>query len=48
MHLPPSHPVLKWLPPPLLKKHQWADFNSLHEGLEQLRAYEERNRFSFF
>jgi 4-fold beta flower protein len=46
MHLPPSHPVLTWLPPPLLKKHQWADFYSLHEGLEQLRAYEERSRLS--
>jgi hypothetical protein len=29
---------------PLSKKHQWADFSSLHHGLEQLLAYEKKAR----
>jgi hypothetical protein len=39
-----GHPELRWLLAPLSKKHQWADFGSLHHGLEQLRAYEKKSR----
>ena len=41
-HLPTSHPAMIRLLTPLLKKQQWADFNSLHHGLDQLRAYEKK------
>ena len=43
-HLPTSHPALIRLLPPLSKKHQWADFKSLHDGLQQVRGYEEKLR----
>ena len=43
-HLPTSHPAMIRLLTPLLKKHQWADFGSLHHGFEQLRAYEKNVR----
>ena len=39
LHLPSGHPVLKWLPTPSVKKHQWADLRSLHDGLGRLRAW---------
>jgi hypothetical protein len=43
-HLPTSHPAMIRLLTPLLKKHQWADFSSLHHGFEQLLAYEKKAR----
>ncbi|MDR3572392.1 MAG: hypothetical protein P4L50_00890 [Anaerolineaceae bacterium] len=43
-HLPTSHPAMIRLLTPLSKKHQWADFSSLHHGFEQLRAYEKKAR----
>ncbi len=39
LHLPAHHPVLKWLSTPPVKKHQWADFRSLHDGLGRLWAW---------
>ena len=39
LHLPSGHPVLKWLLTPSVKKHQWADLRSLHDGLGRLRAW---------
>jgi len=42
VHLPSGHPVLKWLPTPSVKKHQWADLRSLHDGLGRLRAWAEK------
>ena len=44
LHLPSAHPVLKWLPTPSSKKHQWADFSSLDDGLGRLRAWAEKRR----
>jgi len=43
-HLPTGRPAMILLLTPLLKKHQWADFSSLHHGFEQLRAYEKKAR----
>jgi hypothetical protein len=39
LNLPSTHPALKWLPTPVSKKHYWADFSSLDDGLGQLRAW---------
>jgi hypothetical protein len=35
--------MIRLLTPPS-KKHQWADFDSLPHGFEQLRAYEKKAR----
>jgi len=44
VNLPSGHPELRWLLPPPLKRHDWADFSSLSDGLAQIRAYEEKLR----
>jgi len=44
LHLPSSHPVLKWLPTPVSKKCQWAEVSSLYDGFRRLRAWAEKRR----
>jgi len=44
MNLPSGHPVLRWLLPPPLKRHEWADIKSLFDNLAQIRAFEKKLR----
>ncbi len=46
LHLPSHHPVLKWSATPSLKRHQWADLRSLHDGLGRLRAWAAQPTFA--
>ncbi len=44
VNLPSGHPMLRWLLMPPLKRHEWADFSALSDGLAEIRAYEEKLR----
>lgn len=45
MHVPLGQPLLRWLLPPPVKQHAWADFQSLFDdGLAQVRAFEQQVR----
>ncbi len=44
LRLPIGRPVLHWLSASPMKQRTWADFETLFDGLAQLRAFEQKVR----